>query len=40
MDLFALAGIGGIWLGSYAGQLTSMPLVPLHDPNAAPHKAI
>ena len=40
LDIFALVGIGGIWLGTYAGQLTAMPMLPLHDPNTAPHKAI
>jgi hypothetical protein len=40
LDIFALVGIGGVWLAMYARQLTLMPLVPLHDPNASPHKAI
>jgi hypothetical protein len=40
LDIFALVGIGGVWLAIYARQLTAMPLVPLHDPNATPHKAI
>ena len=40
LDIFALVGIGGIWLAIYAGQLAAMPVLPLHDPNAAPHKAI
>jgi hypothetical protein len=40
LDIFALVGIGGVWLGFYARQLTTMPLLPLHDPNATPHKAI
>jgi hypothetical protein len=40
LDLFALIGIGGIWLAVYAQQLTVMPLLALHDPNAEPHKAI
>jgi hypothetical protein len=40
LDLFALIGIGGIWLAVYARALTLMPLLPLHDPNAIPHKAI
>ena len=40
LDLFALIGIGGIWLAVYARALTLMPLLPLHDPNAVPHKAI
>jgi hypothetical protein len=40
LDLFALVGIGGIWLAVYAKQLSVMPLLPLHDTNAQPHKAI
>jgi hypothetical protein len=40
LDLFAVVGIGGIWLATYARQLAAMPLLPLHDPNAAPHKVI
>jgi hypothetical protein len=40
LDIFALVGIGGVWLGMYAGNLRSLPLIPLHDPNAVPHKAI
>jgi hypothetical protein len=40
LDLVALVGIGGIWLAVYARQLALMPLLPLHDPNATPHKAI
>jgi hypothetical protein len=40
LDLFALVGIGGIWLAVYARQLAVMPLLPLHDPNATPHKSI
>jgi hypothetical protein len=31
-DLFAVVGIGGIWLGTYIRQLRKMPLLPLHDP--------
>ena len=40
LDVIALAAIGGIWLAIYAGQLLSRPLLALHDPNTAPHKAI
>jgi hypothetical protein len=40
LDLFAVVGIGGVWIAVFAGALRSVPLVPLHDPNAAPHKAI
>jgi len=40
LDIFALAGIGGVWVAAYATQLAKMPLLPQHDPNAAPHKAI
>lgn len=32
LDLFALVGIGGLWLGTFVGQLTKLPLLPLHDP--------
>ncbi len=31
-DILAIVGIGGIWLGTYMGQLKKMPLLPLHDP--------
>ena len=31
-DLFAVIGIGGIWVGTYIWQLKKMPLLPLHDP--------
>jgi hypothetical protein len=31
-DLFALIGIGGVWVGTYIWQLKKMPLLPLHDP--------
>jgi hypothetical protein len=40
LDLFALMGIGGLWLAVYASALRSVPLIPLHDPSAVPHKAI
>jgi hypothetical protein len=40
LDFFALVGIGGVWVAVFAGALRSVPLLPLHDPNAAPHKAI
>ncbi len=40
LDLFALVGIGGVWLAVYAHQLTALPLLPAHDENAVPHKAI
>lgn len=32
LDLFALVGIGGLWLGTFMGQLKRLPLLPLHDP--------
>jgi hypothetical protein len=32
IDIFAVIGIGGIWVGSYMVQLKKMPLLPLHDP--------
>jgi hypothetical protein len=31
MDLAALVGIGGIWLGVFAWQLEAWPLLPQHD---------
>lgn len=31
-DLFAVAGIGGIWVAAFAWQLKKMPILPLHDP--------
>jgi hypothetical protein len=31
LDVFALAGIGGLWLAGFFGQLKKMPLLPLHD---------
>ena len=31
-DLFAVIGIGGIWVGTYIWQLKKMPLLPVHDP--------
>ncbi len=31
-DILALLGIGGIWVGTYMGQLKKMPFLPLHDP--------
>ena len=40
LDLFAVVGIGGVWVAVFVGALRSVPLVPLHDPNAVPHKAI
>jgi hypothetical protein len=30
-DLAALIGIGGLWLGMFARQLATRPLVPLRD---------
>ncbi|MGB0036627.1 MAG: hypothetical protein WBP79_14245 [Candidatus Acidiferrales bacterium] len=32
MDIFALIGIGGIWVGTFAWQLKKWPLLPQHDP--------
>ncbi|HXZ14165.1 MAG TPA: hypothetical protein VEG64_17395 [Candidatus Sulfotelmatobacter sp.] len=32
VDLFALIGIGGIWLAVFFAQLQSRALLPLHDP--------
>jgi hypothetical protein len=30
--LFAVVGLGGIWVAVFLGQLKRMPLLPLHDP--------
>jgi len=32
MDLFAVMGIGGVWLAAFLGQLKKLPLLALHDP--------
>lgn len=32
MDIFALIGIGGMWVGTFAWQLKKRPLLPQHDP--------
>ncbi|MBI2963306.1 MAG: hypothetical protein HYY35_06075 [Deltaproteobacteria bacterium] len=32
LDLAVPAGIGGLWLWAFLGQLGSQPLLPLHDP--------
>ena len=40
LDLIAWIGIGGIWIAVFIGALRSVPLLPLHDPNVAPHKAL
>jgi hypothetical protein len=32
LDIFAVLGIGGLWLAAFLGQLKKMPLLPLHDP--------
>jgi hypothetical protein len=31
-DLFAVVGIGGLWLGAYFSELKKWPLLPQHDP--------
>jgi hypothetical protein len=31
-DIFALLGIGGLWVAAFAWQLKRLPLLPLHDP--------
>lgn len=36
LDLAAVAGVGGIWLGAFAHRLGSRPLVPRGDPRALP----
>jgi len=32
MDLFAVVGIGGVWVGMFLRQLKKLPLLPVHDP--------
>lgn len=32
MDVFAVIGLGGLWLAAFYGQLKKLPLLPLHDP--------
>jgi hypothetical protein len=32
VDICAVVGIGGVWVGAYMAQLKKMPLLPLHDP--------
>jgi hypothetical protein len=32
VDICAVVGIGGVWIGAYMAQLKKMPLLPLHDP--------
>lgn len=32
LDLFAVIGIGGVWLGAFLLELKRLPLLPLHDP--------
>jgi hypothetical protein len=32
LDVFAVMGIGGVWLAAFLGQLKKLPLLPLHDP--------
>ncbi|HXX43724.1 MAG TPA: hypothetical protein VEJ38_03275 [Candidatus Acidoferrales bacterium] len=32
LDVFAVIGLGGIWLAAFYGQLKKLPLLPLHDP--------
>ena len=31
-DIFAVLGIGGLWVAAFAWQLKKLPLLPLHDP--------
>jgi len=35
--LAAAAGIGGVWLSIFAGELTKRPPIPLQDPNNCPY---
>ncbi len=32
IDIFAVVGIGGLWVAAFAWQLKKLPLLPLHDP--------
>jgi hypothetical protein len=32
LDVFAVGGIGGVWLGAFFSQLKKWPLLPQHDP--------
>jgi hypothetical protein len=32
LDLLAIVGIGGVWIGAFFWQLKKRPLLPLHDP--------
>ena len=32
LDIFAVIGIGGVWVGAFMAQLKKLPLLPLHDP--------
>jgi hypothetical protein len=32
LDVIALLGFGGLWLGVFAWQLAKRPLVPINDP--------
>lgn len=32
LDIFAVIGIGGIWIAAFAFELKKLPLLPLHDP--------
>jgi hypothetical protein len=36
LDLFAVVGIGGLWLAAFLVQLKKLPLLPLHDPRFEP----
>lgn len=33
LDIATMAGIGGIWVAVFVGQLASRPLLPVNDPN-------
>jgi hypothetical protein len=32
LDVIALLGFGGLWLGVFAWQLSKRPLIPINDP--------
>lgn len=31
-DLFAVVGLGGVWVAAFSWQLKKMPILPVHDP--------
>jgi hypothetical protein len=39
-DIFAVIGIGGLWIAMFLGELKKLPLLPLHDPRFEGAKAM